>query len=97
MILGSTCNTLKSRLILQNSAVRAISGFWRMQLISPACSKFVFLKLDDQYKFEMANFNNTLPRVIISLFVLFTDIHLHYTRSNSNLNYYFPSFKTSRL
>ena len=93
----------KNRLrVLQNSALRAIAGFHRQHHISPAYSKLGILKLDNLYKSEIANImlnhsNNTLPKPLQSLFIHSTDVHSHFTRSNSNLNFYFPSFKTSRL
>ena len=89
-------------IVLQNSAVQAIAGFHRQQYFLPAYSKLDILKLDDLCKSEVANFmfifsNNTLPKPLQSLFIQSTDVHSHFTRSNSNLNFYFSSFKTSRL
>ena len=81
IIWGSTCGIYKNCLrVLQNSAVRAITGFQCMQHISPAYSKFCILNLDDLYKSEIANFmfkhsNNTLPKPLTSHFIHFTDIH----------------------
>ena len=103
LIWGSTCSTYKNCLrVLQNIAVRAIAGFHRHQHISLAFTKLGILKLDDLFKLEIANFmfnysNNTLPKPLQSLFVQSTDVHSHFTRSNSNLNFCFSSFKTSRL
>ena len=72
-----------------------------MQHICPTYSKFCILKLDNLYKSDIANFmfehsNSTLTQAN-SHFFQSTDIHSHYTRSISNLNYHFPSFKTSTL
>ena len=51
IIWGSTCSTYKNSLrVLQNSAVRVITGFQQMQHISSAYSKFGILKLDDLYR-----------------------------------------------
>ena len=92
LIWGSTCRTYKNR----------IAGFHRQQHISPAYFKLSNFNLDDLYKSENAIFmfnysNNTLPKPLQSLFIQSTDVRSHFTGSNSNLNFYFPSFKTSRL
>ena len=103
LIWGSTCSMYKNRLsVLQSSDVRAIAGFHRQQHMLRAYSKPGILKLDDLYKPEIANSmfsysNNSLPKPLQSLFIQSTDVHLHFTQGNSNLNFYFSSFKTSGL
>ena len=105
LIWGSTCSTEKksSKNITKQCCS---SNCWLPQTteqhISPAYSKLGILKLDDLYKSEIANFmfnysNSTLPKSVQSLFIQSIDVHSHFTRSNSNINFYFPSFKTSRL
>jgi len=99
---GAPFSSYTDRLrVLQNNAVRAINGVKQSQHISLYYLINSILKLDDLYKFEIAKLmflfsKRLLTKPFQNFFVEFKIKHI-YTRAVEQLNYCFPSYKTTRL
>ena len=97
VIWGSTdpCTTLTQQplQLLQNNAVRAITGICRFEHITPSFRRLDILKIRDLCKIEIAlnmhKFkNDKLPDTFQNYFTLPSNVHYYSTRSKLELTFY---------
>ena len=95
VIWGSTdpCTTQQPLQLLQNNAVRAITGISRFEHITPSFRRLDIFKIHDLCKIEIAlnmhKFkNDKLPDTFQNYFTLPSNVHHYSTRSKLQLTFY---------
>ena len=102
IIWGSTFKTYLSKLkVLQNKAMRAISGVGWSESATPLYQRYEILKVEDMYKLELAKFmhslvSQSLPPSLINYFADLKIISNRNTRSKTKGNLKTPLFKSSK-
>ena len=100
--LGSTFKTYLSKLkVLQNKAMRAISGVGWSESATPLYQRYEILKVEDMYKLELAKFmhslvSQSLPPSLINYFADLKIISNRNIRSKTKGNLKTPLFKSSK-
>ena len=104
VIRGSTdpCTTQQPLQLLQNIAVRAITGISRFEHITPSFRRLDILKIHDLCKIEIAlnmhKFkNDKLTDTFQNYFTLPSNVHHYSTRSKLQLTFYVPKFRLVRF
>ena len=104
VIWGSTdpCTTQQPLQLLQNNAVRAITGISRFEHITSSFRRLDILKIHDLCKIEIAlnmhKFkNDKLPDTFQNYFTFPSNVHHYSTRSKFQLTFYVPKFRLVRF
>ena len=102
-IWASTYPTYLKRLqVLQNMAIRIISGIQPRESITKHYFSLKILKIEELYHFETAKImhkasTNSLPSSLNLYFKKVDNVHNCATRSFFHKNYFLPRFKTKKL
>ena len=104
VIWGSTdpCTTQQPLQLLQNNAVRAITGISRFEHITPSFRRLDIFKIHDLCKIEIAfnmhKFkNDKLPDTFQNYFTLPSNVHQNSTRSKLQQTFYVLKFRLVRF
>ena len=101
-IWASTYSTYLKRLpVLQNKAIRKISGIQPRESITKHYFNLKIFKIEELYNFETAKImhkasRNSLPSPLNLYFKKVDNVHNCATRSSIHKNYFLPRFKTNK-
>ena len=98
---SATQTSLRKLEILQNRAVKILSGAPVRSNINTLYHKARVLKLSDIYKLEISKImhqfhNNQLPAAFADYFTALSNVHEHNTRSSTKSNFFVPRFSLSK-
>ena len=100
---ASTFPTYLKRLqVLQNKAIRIISGIQAREFITKHYFNLKIFKIEELYNFETAKImhkasTNSLPSRLNLYLKKVDNVHNCATRSSFHKNYFLPRFKTKKL